>query len=76
MTWRTVGAAVRTSDPAGVVEEIVLRARTVAAMGHAYYGLHLIVALNATLRFAANIGIDFTLGRDWKRSSCAALKPR
>ena len=32
--------------------------------------------LNATIRFSHNIGVDFTLGRDWLRTSCAAPAPR
>ncbi|KAL1525971.1 hypothetical protein AB1Y20_020797 [Prymnesium parvum] len=51
-------------------------AREVVAMGHSYYAAQLVLVMNATLRFALNPGIDFTLGRDWGSTNCAALRPR
>ena len=59
-----------------VLARLSVRKSGAVAMGHAWFGAQLIWAMNATLRHAGNIGVDFHLGRAWSEIDCLATKER
>jgi hypothetical protein len=45
-------------------------------MGHGYWGMHMIWGLNATLRYVSSMGVDFSLGRAYRRGdTCRGVAP-